>query len=110
LVREERFHGLNNLKKIESFGRERRGQPGTPALGNVSKCATVRYSALQRAAFGYGTSHQQHCRLFYLFFNRALQEGIEAEQKGTKHKDFLVPSPEKTQPGPDGPNASGYYY
>jgi len=32
-----------------------------------------------------------------------------AEQKGEKQKDFLVPSPKKTQPGPDGSNAPGWY-
>jgi len=37
-----------------------------------------------------------------------LTEGIEAEQKGKKQKDFLVPSPKKKQPGPDGPNALGW--
>jgi len=37
-------------------------------------------------------------------------EGMEAEQKRKKTKRFFVPSQKKTQPRPDGSNASGSYW
>ena len=77
-------------------------------LGNVSKCATVRYSASQRALGG-GTATAVHISnkfiagCFAFFFNRTLQEGIEAEQKGTKHKKIQsFGTQPKTKPGQAG--------
>jgi len=35
--------------------------------------------------------------------------GWRLSKRGKKLKDFLAPSPKKTQPEPDGPNASGWY-
>jgi len=35
--------------------------------------------------------------------------GWRLSEKGKKQNDFLVPSPKKTHPGPDGQNASGWY-
>ena len=46
--REERFHRFNNLKRIESVFWEREESTGTPVRCDVSKCAAVRYSVLQR--------------------------------------------------------------
>jgi len=76
VVREGTFHGLNNLKRIESVFWEREERTGTPLRCTVSKCDAVCYSALQR-----GIGWCSRC-------NRTLQVVSTASFFKTRHAQF----------------------
>jgi len=52
------------------------------------------------------TPNNYSFKFFYVYSARAGGRGWSLRKKGKKQKLFLVLSP---RPGPDGPNASGWY-